>query len=160
MVHLDLKPNNAVVDANGKAKLIDFGLSTRFTPGKKLNRFWGTPIYFAPEIIHKKEFEGPPADVWSLGGLLYAMLTHVSEGAQSLIHDIFTMDPKQRPTIDQVLGHPWLTQGEKPSPSPPCEALPKLPDPTILTKMIGMGFDQYHTSVSVASRKFNYTVVT
>ncbi|XP_047410664.1 sperm motility kinase 2B-like [Sciurus carolinensis] len=186
IVHMDLKPDNVVVDASGKAKLIDFGLSTRFTAGKKLKRFWGTLLYVAPEIVRRKEFEGPPADIWSLGVLLFAMLTgkcpflassnrkvrklirqgtydipqHVSEGAKSLIRDILTMDPRQRPTIDQVLGHPWLTQGVEASPSPRGEALPKLPDPEILRAMLSLGFDHYDSWVSVASGKFNDAMAT
>ena len=34
----------------------------------------GTPSYMPPEILKKKEYEGPPADMWSLGVVLYAML--------------------------------------------------------------------------------------
>ncbi|MBZ3886524.1 Sperm motility kinase [Sciurus carolinensis] len=43
-MHLDLKPENVVVDASGKARLIDFGVNTRFTAGKKLKGFWGTTL--------------------------------------------------------------------------------------------------------------------
>lgn len=63
--------------------------------------------------------------------------------------------PTQRPTIDQVMGHPWLIQGEEAIPSPPHEALIKLPDPAILKTMINMGYDHYNTWVSMANRKFN-----
>lgn len=34
----------------------------------------GTPSYMPPEILKKKEYEGPAADMWSLGVVLYAML--------------------------------------------------------------------------------------
>ncbi|XP_077875649.1 sperm motility kinase-like [Ictidomys tridecemlineatus] len=186
IVHLDLKPENVVVDEERNVKLIDFGLSTRVTAGKKLNKFFGTLLYVPPEIICHQEYEGPPADIWSLGVVLYSMLTgiwpfeastdsklkklirlgryiipsHVSKEAKSLIREILKVDPKQRPTIDQVMGHPWLTQGEEAPPSSPGEVLPKLPDLTILKTMINMGYDHYNTWVSVVRRKFNDAMAT
>lgn len=36
--------------------------------------FCGTPSYMAPEIVNKQEYTGPPADIWALGVLLYALL--------------------------------------------------------------------------------------
>lgn len=36
--------------------------------------FCGTPSYMGPEIVNKKEYTGPPADIWALGVLLYALL--------------------------------------------------------------------------------------
>lgn len=61
-----------MVDARGHIKLIDLGLSARFMAGQKLNNFWGTLAYLAPEIVLRQEYEGPPAD---LGVILYYMLT-------------------------------------------------------------------------------------
>lgn len=75
IAHLDLKPENVLLDASGKMKLKDFALSTRFTAGQKLSRFWGTLLYFAPEVVQWEEYKGPLADIWSLGVLLYFMLT-------------------------------------------------------------------------------------
>ncbi|XP_077879806.1 MAP/microtubule affinity-regulating kinase 3-like isoform X2 [Ictidomys tridecemlineatus] len=75
IVHLDLKPENMGVDTGSNITFIDFDLSTRFTAGKKLKRFFGTVLHVAPEIIQEKEYKGPQADIWSLGLLLYAMLT-------------------------------------------------------------------------------------
>ncbi|KAF7469509.1 Hypothetical predicted protein [Marmota monax] len=75
IVHLDLKPENMGVDAGGNITFIDFDLSTRFTAGKKLKRFFGTVLHVAPEIIQEKEYKDPQADIWSLDLLLYAMLT-------------------------------------------------------------------------------------
>ncbi|VTJ77792.1 Hypothetical predicted protein [Marmota monax] len=182
VVHLDLKPENFVVDARGHIKLIDFGLSTSFTPGQKLHDFRGTLQYCAPEIIQDKGFEGPPADVWSLGVTLYFMLTgtrpfrtsntnelqkqilqgsydlppHLSKGACSLIQQILEVNPKQRPTLEQVMGHPWLRQGEDSSPRRrPSKPLPKRPDPAIMTIMVDMGYDPYTAWLSLAKRQFD-----
>lgn len=55
-------------------KLIDFGFAIRVAADKKLNIFCGTPSYMAPEITKKKEYFGKPADVWSLGIVLYALV--------------------------------------------------------------------------------------
>ncbi len=55
-------------------KLIDFGLSAFFVPGKRLRVHCGSPSYAAPEIVARKAYEGPPVDVWSLGVVLFAMV--------------------------------------------------------------------------------------
>lgn len=55
-------------------KLIDFGFSTCIPNEKKIKIFCGTPSYMAPEIVNKIEYSGPPADIWALGVLLYALL--------------------------------------------------------------------------------------
>lgn len=56
IMHLDLKVDNMHVDSRGNIKLIHFSLSTRVTSSQKLNRFWGTRLYFAPEVILWKEY--------------------------------------------------------------------------------------------------------
>jgi len=76
IVHRDLKLENIMVDWEGKkAKLIDFGLACPWAPGKLLREFCGTPLYAAPEIHLQQEYAGPKADVWSLGVVLYCMVT-------------------------------------------------------------------------------------
>ncbi|VTJ80158.1 Hypothetical predicted protein, partial [Marmota monax] len=125
IMHLDLKLENIMVDDSSNDELIDFGLSTRFTAEEKLKRIWGTFLSFAPEFTQGEEYEGPPADVWSLGLILYFILTgrcpfraasreqlkklitqgtydippHVSEGTQNLINESLIVDTRQRPTI-------------------------------------------------------------
>ena len=55
-------------------KLIDFGFSTFMPVEEKAKMFCGTPSYMSPEIVLKKEYCGPPADIWALGVLLFALL--------------------------------------------------------------------------------------
>jgi len=75
ITHRDIKLENILLDENKQnIKLIDFGFSTCIPNEKKIKIFCGTPSYMAPEIVSKKEFWGPPADIWALGVLLYALL--------------------------------------------------------------------------------------
>jgi MAP/microtubule affinity-regulating kinase len=55
-------------------KMIDFGFSTCIPHERKVKIFCGTPSYMAPEIVSKTEYSGPPADIWALGVLLFALL--------------------------------------------------------------------------------------
>jgi 5'-AMP-activated protein kinase catalytic alpha subunit len=74
VVHRDIKLENILLDSNRAMKLIDFGLAAFYAPGKKLRVHCGSPSYAAPEIVARKQYEGPPVDVWSLGVVLFAML--------------------------------------------------------------------------------------
>lgn len=73
VVHGDVKPENILLDANGNAKLVDFGLAAM---QKDTNEIWGTPYYISPEKV-KKEVVDFRADMYSLGGTLYHALTGV-----------------------------------------------------------------------------------
>lgn len=74
IAHRDIKLENLLLDSKGNVKIIDFGFSTCIPNEKKVKMFCGTPSYMAPEIVSKKEYSGPPADLWALGVLLYALL--------------------------------------------------------------------------------------
>jgi tetratricopeptide (TPR) repeat protein len=78
LVHRDVKPGNVLLDAQGRARLTDFGL----VGGEDLERLTrtgglvGTPAYMAPEQIEcERDKIGPHSDVWALGVLLYEALT-------------------------------------------------------------------------------------
>ncbi|KAI9189378.1 Microtubule-nucleating Tub4p (gamma-tubulin) complex component [Blastocladiella emersonii ATCC 22665] len=75
IVHRDIKLDNVLVAADGTVRLADFGLATRYTAGRALASFAGSPPFAAPEVHFGWEFIGPEADVWSLGVVVYGMAT-------------------------------------------------------------------------------------
>ncbi|GAU32859.1 hypothetical protein TSUD_209270 [Trifolium subterraneum] len=74
IVHRDLKPENILMDSDGHVMLTDFGMSKEIDESERSNSLCGTTEYMAPEILlgkgHNKD-----ADWWSVGVLLYEMIT-------------------------------------------------------------------------------------
>ncbi len=95
LVHGDVKPENILFDANGNAKLVDFGLAGM---QKDSSEVWGTPYYIAPEKV-KKEAVDYRADMFSLGGTLYHALCGVApfegEDATEVVRRRFEGPPKK-----------------------------------------------------------------
>jgi len=63
------------LDSEKGVKICDFGVSKIIKKGEVIKEQCGTPAYLAPEIIQDTGYEGFYVDIWSLGVLLYAMLT-------------------------------------------------------------------------------------
>jgi len=134
VAHRDIKLENLLLDENENIKIIDFGFSTCMPVQKRIRIFCGTPSYMSPEIVTRKEYAGPPADIWALGVLLYAMLcgtfpfkgstdkelyrrishglyslpSYLSSASKALISKILTVDPDRRPTVYEILKDAWL----------------------------------------------------
>ncbi|CAI5953666.1 unnamed protein product [Closterium sp. NIES-65] len=113
------------------AKLADFGLSLALRPGQRVVGYAGSFPYEAPEVLANKAYD-QSADIFSLGVTLYAMLSgtwpafhrsrclddavdwelpcwrKVSEVAKDLIRWMVSPLPHMRPTVDEVLAHPWF----------------------------------------------------
>ena len=63
------------MDADFNIKIADFGFANEFSPGTKLDTFCGSPPYAAPELFQGKKYDGPEVDVWSLGVILYTLVS-------------------------------------------------------------------------------------
>jgi serine/threonine protein kinase len=74
ILHRDLKPQNLLIDKNGKIKLGDFGLARAFgIPIKTLTHEILTLWYRAPEILLGQKEYSTPVDMWSIGLIFYEM---------------------------------------------------------------------------------------
>ena len=85
VAHRDIKPENILVvgdpltwagadDRAGIVKLCDFGLCASVHDGAMLNDFVGSPGFFAPELMIRRQYDGPLADMWSMGAVMVEML--------------------------------------------------------------------------------------
>ena len=77
LVHCDIKPHNMIVTPDGRLKVTDFGIARAMStilPDERADVVWGSPQYFAPEQA-VGEPPSPASDVYSLGVVLYEVLT-------------------------------------------------------------------------------------
>ena len=77
IVHRDIKPENIMIDKDLNIKLIDFGTACKFNPEEGMQHVIGTLMYMAPEVLKKESVYNQSSDMWSIGILMYVMLTGI-----------------------------------------------------------------------------------
>lgn len=134
VAHRDLKPENVLIDRFPHIKVSDFGLCGFINSNEMMKTFCGSPAYCAPECLSKIQYDGRMSDVWSLGTILYAMVTgdnpwncsntskmiqqilagnytvpdFLSEDCKDLISNMLIVNPSERISVQKILEHPWL----------------------------------------------------
>jgi eukaryotic-like serine/threonine-protein kinase len=108
IVHRDLKPSNILLDCDGQPFVTDFGLAKVFADGSDMTAtgvIAGTPSYMAPEQAAGRRAEiGPGVDVYSLGAILYELLTGVppfrAESPLDTLMEVLSGDPATPRTLN------------------------------------------------------------
>lgn len=73
--HLDVKPENIIVNPDWKIKLIDFAFSVKMLDQSRIKKYCGTPSYMAPEVLKRESFHPHKADSWAVGVVAFKLLT-------------------------------------------------------------------------------------
>lgn len=107
-IHGDVKPENVIVGSGGHVTVIDLGFATQIHTVCE-SQFRGTPNYAAPELMHGKMAALPSADMFSLGRMLWNLLTRVEtaderclEPVADLIERLVATDSGDRPAAASV----------------------------------------------------------
>ena len=98
IIHRDLKPENIIVN-NGKVKIIDYGISKiiDYTSITSTGEVMGSPIYMSPEQVKDSKHIDKRSDLYTLGLILYEMLTNKLPYSASNIPELFQKILNEQP---------------------------------------------------------------
>ncbi|XP_053532965.1 MAP/microtubule affinity-regulating kinase 4 isoform X2 [Ictalurus punctatus] len=187
IVHRDLKAENLLLDADSNIKIADFGFSNEFTLGNKLDTFCGSPPYAAPELFQGKKYDGPEVDIWSLGVILYTLVSgslpfdgqnlkelrervlrgkyrvpfYMSTDCEGILRRFLVLNPSKRCTLEQVMKDKWMNTGyEGDDLKPHVEPAEDYSDPSRIEVMVGMGFTTDNIKDALLNQKYNEVTAT
>ncbi|XP_029973602.1 MAP/microtubule affinity-regulating kinase 3a isoform X3 [Salarias fasciatus] len=187
IVHRDLKAENLLLDADMNIKIADFGFSNEFTLGNKLDTFCGSPPYAAPELFQGKKYDGPEVDVWSLGVILYTLVSgslpfdgqnlkelrervlrgkyripfYMSTDCENLLKRFLVLNPAKRGTLEQIMKDRWINAGfEEDELKPYTEPELDITDQKRIDVMVGMGYNLEKIQDSLAKMKYDEITAT
>uniref|UniRef100_A0A3Q2Q263 non-specific serine/threonine protein kinase n=1 Tax=Fundulus heteroclitus TaxID=8078 RepID=A0A3Q2Q263_FUNHE len=187
IVHRDLKAENLLLDADMNIKIADFGFSNEFTVGSKLDTFCGSPPYAAPELFQGKKYDGPEVDVWSLGVILYTLVSgslpfdgqnlkelrervlrgkyripfYMSTDCENLLKKLLVLNPVKRGSLEQIMKDHWMNVGHDDEELKPyIEPESDFNDSSRIELMVTMGFPKEEITDSLQNQKYDDVMAT
>uniref|UniRef100_A0A6Q2Y5J6 non-specific serine/threonine protein kinase n=1 Tax=Esox lucius TaxID=8010 RepID=A0A6Q2Y5J6_ESOLU len=187
IVHRDLKAENLLLDADSNIKIADFGFSNEFTMGNKLDTFCGSPPYAAPELFQGKKYDGPEVDIWSLGVILYTLVSgslpfdgqnlkelrervlrgkyrvpfYMSTDCEGILRRFLVLNPTKRCTLEQIMKDKWINSGyDGEELKPHVEPVEDHSDASRIEVMVGMGYTREEIKDALTTRKYNEVTAT
>ena len=139
IAHRDLKLQNILFTTFPSIKVSDFGLCSYINNDTKMSTFCGSPCYSAPECINHIDYDGKLADIWSLGVILFELVTsshpwnienvgqmvqqitnaqytipaYVTSACADLIESMLKVKCEERIDIESIMIHPWMKIASK-----------------------------------------------
>ncbi|OHT12139.1 CAMK family protein kinase [Tritrichomonas foetus] len=139
VAHRDLKPENILIDKFPNVKVSDFGLCGYLQDNRLMDTFCGSPCYCSPECLFITSYDGAKSDIWSLGVILYTMVTgnhpwdctnqavmvnqirhasfpmpdFLSSECKELIASMIKANPDDRASMETILMSPWFKCAQK-----------------------------------------------
>eukprot|EP00045_Choanoeca_perplexa_P009187 m.87635 g.87635 ORF g.87635 m.87635 type:complete len:607 (+) comp14787_c0_seq1:264-2084(+) len=187
IVHRDLKAENLLLDKDLDIKIADFGFANMYEEGVKLNTFCGSPPYAAPELFQGREYYGPEVDVWSLGVILFTLVSgalpfdganikelrdrvvrgkyripfYMSTDCERLLRRFLVLVPSKRCNLTKILSDGWMNTDHADNPLTPwVHPDPNLENPECLTLMKGFGFRVEDVEEALKEGKYNHATAT
>ncbi|XP_054150971.1 MAP/microtubule affinity-regulating kinase 4-like [Melozone crissalis] len=187
IVHRDLKAENLLLDADANIKIADFGFSNEFSRGSKLDTFCGSPPYAAPELFQGKKYDGPEVDIWSLGVILYTLVSgslpfdghnlkelrervlrgkyrvpfYMSTDCENILRRFLVLNPAKRCTLEQIMKDKWINIGyEGDELTPYTEPQEDFGDTKRIEVMVGMGYTREEIKEALSTHKYNEVTAT
>ncbi|XP_076097807.1 MAP/microtubule affinity-regulating kinase 3-like isoform X1 [Mytilus galloprovincialis] len=182
IVHRDLKAENLLLDGDMNIKIADFGFSNEFVPGNKLDTFCGSPPYAAPELFQGKKYDGPEVDVWSLGVILYTLVSgslpfdgqnlkelrervlrgkyripfYMSTDCENLLKKFLVLNPTKRASLENIMRDKWMNVGfEDDELLPYVEPPADQLDPVRIELMVNMGYSRKDIEDTITHQKYD-----